>query len=78
MYHLEEGGKNGSEFKSIPCGIYWAVQTIFTVGYGDIYPHSYIGMLFGAVFMLTGPGIMCVPLLSIITKFADEYEGRTK
>ncbi|MCB1050779.1 MAG: ion transporter [Acidobacteria bacterium] len=58
MYVLE-GEKNG--FTSIPVGIYWAIVTMTTVGYGDISPATPAGRFLAAMVMLLGYGIIAVP-----------------
>jgi voltage-gated potassium channel len=47
-----EGKANG--FVSIPKGIYWAVVTISTVGYGDVTPKTPLGQLIASALMLMG------------------------
>ena len=74
MYYLEDRGRNGSGFTTIPQGMYWAIQTISTVGYGDITPFTIGGMLFASAFMLFGALTMSIPVLSIVTKFEAEYD----
>lgn len=58
MYQIE-GEENG--FTSIPAGMYWAVVTVTTVGYGDISPHTVVGRLLASVLMILGYGIIAVP-----------------
>ena len=74
IYYLEDGGTNGSGFTTIPMGMYWAVQTISTVGYGDVTPLTIGGMLFASAFMLFGAITMSIPVLSIVAKFEAEYD----
>jgi voltage-gated potassium channel len=57
--YLIEGPENG--FTSIPTGVYWAVVTLTTVGYGDIAPQTTIGRLLAVAVMLVGYGIIAVP-----------------
>lgn len=59
MYALE-GDKNG-DIASIPEGIYWAVVTITTVGYGDISPITPVGRFVSVVVMLLGYAVIAVP-----------------
>ncbi len=59
LMYLVEGGENG--FTSIPRGIYWAIVTITTVGYGDIAPHTNLGQALAAVLMILGYAIIAVP-----------------
>jgi voltage-gated potassium channel len=58
MYQIE-GDANG--FTSIPAGMYWAVVTVTTVGYGDISPRTVPGRLLASVLMILGYGIIAVP-----------------
>ena len=58
MYYVE-GPQNG--FTSIPRGVYWAVVTMTTVGYGDIAPGTDLGQAIAALIMVLGYGIIAVP-----------------
>lgn len=55
-----EGDKNPS-ISSIPRGIYWAVVTITTVGYGDIAPVTSVGQFISVIVMLLGYSVIAVP-----------------
>jgi len=48
-------------FTSIPRSVYWAIVTITTVGYGDIYPQTIIGQTLASVIMILGYAIIAVP-----------------
>lgn len=54
-----EGPENG--FTSIPRGVYWAVVTMTTVGYGDISPSTPIGQFIAMTIMILGYGVIAVP-----------------
>ena len=58
MYVLE-GEEHG--FTSIPKGIYWAIVTLTTVGYGDVSPNTSLGQTLAAVLMILGYSIIAVP-----------------
>jgi voltage-gated potassium channel len=57
--YLIEGDQNG--FDSIPHGVYWAIVTLTTVGYGDITPHTVLGRVLASFIMILGYGIIAVP-----------------
>ncbi|OVE80167.1 ion transporter [bacterium J17] len=57
--YVVEGAESG--FTSIPKGMYWAVVTLTTVGYGDIAPQSTFGQTISALLMIAGYGIIAVP-----------------
>jgi voltage-gated potassium channel len=59
LMYLIEGDENG--FTSIPRGMYWAIVTLTTVGYGDISPQTNLGQSIAAVIMVLGYGIIAVP-----------------
>ena len=48
-------------FRNAFSGLWWAVATLTTVGYGDIYPVTAIGRIFGAVIALLGIGMVGIP-----------------
>lgn len=57
--YIIEGPENG--FDSIPKGIYWAIVTLTTVGYGDMVPLTAIGKAMASMLMIMGYGIIAVP-----------------
>ncbi len=59
LMYLIEGGEAG--FTSIPRGMYWAIVTMTTVGYGDISPQTPLGQILASVVMVMGYGILAVP-----------------
>ena len=54
-----EGPEHG--FTSMPMGMYWAISTVTTVGYGDITPSTAVGKIFASAMMLVGWSILAVP-----------------
>jgi voltage-gated potassium channel len=50
-------------------GIYWAISTVTTVGYGDIYPHTDGGRVIAAAVMLTGIGFVAVITGAVAERF---------
>ncbi len=59
MYSVE--GSANPNISSIPKGIYWAIVTITTVGYGDITPTTDIGQVIAGIVMILGYSIIAVP-----------------
>jgi len=57
--YLVEGPEHG--FASIPEGMYWAIVTLTTVGYGDVVPQTALGKAFAAAIMVLGYGVIAVP-----------------
>ena len=58
-------------FPSIGSGLWWAVQTVTTVGYGDEIPMSLAGRLVAALVMLLGIGFLTVITASITSTFVS-------
>ena len=59
LMYLIEGPENG--FTSIPRGIYWAIVTLTTVGFGDITPSTVAGQFLASLIMILGYSIIAVP-----------------
>jgi voltage-gated potassium channel len=56
-------------FPSIGSGLWWAVQTVTTVGYGDHVPETAAGQILAAIVMLLGIGFITVITASITGAF---------
>ncbi len=64
-------------FSSIPHSLWWAVATLTTVGYGDVYPVTSGGKLFTAIVLFIGLGIVAVPtglVATALTRQPDPAE----
>jgi voltage-gated potassium channel len=66
------------EFGSLWDGVWWAVVTVTTVGYGDIYPKTVEGRLIGMVLMFVGIGFLSLLTAAVASRFvrqerADEH-----
>jgi voltage-gated potassium channel len=59
IMYLVEGEQSG--FDSIPRGMYWAIVTMTTVGFGDITPKTVPGQFIASVLMILGYGVLAVP-----------------
>jgi voltage-gated potassium channel len=58
-------------FPSIGSGLWWAVQTVTTVGYGDHVPANVAGRLVAALVMLVGIGFLTVITAAITSTFVS-------
>jgi voltage-gated potassium channel len=59
LMYVVEGPENG--FTSIPVGVYWAITTMTTVGFGDVTPKTDLGRFVASLMMLMGWGTLAVP-----------------
>jgi potassium voltage-gated channel Shaw-related subfamily C protein 1 len=62
-----------NDFTSIPVGLWWAIVTMTTVGYGDMTPRTYVGMFVGSLCALTGVLTIALPVPVIVSNFALFY-----
>ena len=72
MYSLEHEAQP-EVFTNAFSGIWWSVSTLLTVGYGDIYPITNLGKLFGIVISFLGVGMVAIPTGIISAGFVDQY-----
>lgn len=60
MYSLEHEAQP-EVFRNAFSGIWWAASTLLTVGYGDIYPVTTLGKVFGIFISFLGVGMVAIP-----------------
>lgn len=74
VYYAERIQANPeNNFHSIPLGLWWALVTMTTVGYGDMVPKTYVGMFVGALCALAGVLTIALPVPVIVSNFAMYY-----
>jgi voltage-gated potassium channel len=64
------------DFHSLGDGMWFAIQTITTVGYGDVVPHAGEGRAIGAFVMLSGIGFLTVVTASVTAAFVEYNRAR--
>ena len=74
MYYAERIAPNpDNDFNSIPLGLWWALVTMTTVGYGDMVPKTYLWMFVGAICVLGGVLTVALPVPVIVSNFEMYY-----
>ena len=77
LYFVEGvGGLQQESFASIPRAIWWAIATLTTVGYGDVYPVTPLGRFFASVIAIAGIGMVALPAGVFASAFSDELRER--
>lgn len=77
LYFVEGvGGQQQESFASIPRALWWAIATLTTVGYGDVYPVTPLGRIFASVIALAGIGVVALPAGVFASAFSDELRER--
>ena len=72
MYSLEHDAQP-EVFKNAFSGMWWAVSTLLTVGYGDIYPITPMGKFLGILITFLGVGMVAIPTGIISAGFVEQY-----
>ena len=72
MYSIEHDAQPEA-FANGFSGMWWAVSTILTVGYGDIYPVTTFGKIMAIVIAFLGVGLVAMPTGIISAGFVEEY-----
>ncbi len=75
LMYVVEGAAGG--FTSVPRGVYWAIVTLTTVGYGDITPQTTLGQMISAFVMILGYCIIAVPTGIVSAEMAKEASPST-
>ena len=72
MYSVEHTAQPEA-FKNAFSGIWWSVSTVFTVGYGDIYPVTVLGRVMGVIITFLGVGAVAIPTGILSAGFVEHY-----
>ena len=64
-------------FTDIWISFWWALLTITTIGYGDIYPTDVPGRIIGSLCAVCGIMLLALPIAVIISKYSDLYGHRS-
>ena len=72
MYYAENRVQPDN-FSSITATLWWAVATLTTVGYGDVYPVTVIGKILATIIAIAGIGIVALPTGIISSGFVEEF-----
>lgn len=70
-----EGPTQPKAFGSIPRAMWWAMATLTTVGYGDVYPVTAMGKVFASISALTSIAIVAMPTGIMAAAFSDAFQS---
>ena len=76
LLYFIEGDAKPEAFGSITRSLWWAIVTLTTVGYGDVYPETVLGRIAAGFVALAGVGIVAMPTGILASSFAEEFRER--
>ena len=75
MYYIEHQAQP-DVFRNVFDGIWWAIVTFTTTGYGDIYPVTYLGKFLGMIISLIGIAMIALPTGIVSSAFMNVIQQR--
>lgn len=60
-----------ADFPSLGVGLWWSLQTVTTVGYGDVVPTTAVGRVVGAMIMLEAIAFVAILTAAITSNFVE-------
>jgi voltage-gated potassium channel len=76
MVYFAEHEAQPKAFGSIPHAMWWAVMTLSTVGYGDMYPITPLGRFLAALIAILGVALFAMPTAILASGFIEEMHNR--
>lgn len=77
MYSIENNAQP-EVFKNAFDALWWALATLTTVGYGDIYPITVLGKILSSIIAILGIGLVAVPTGIISAGFMESIQSEEK
>jgi len=77
IYYAEHDAQP-ENFPSIPASMWWAIVTLTTVGYGDVYPVTPVGKVLAGFIALLGIGLVALPAGIIASGFEEEIRRQRR
>ena len=74
LMYLLEGDEQPNVFTSIPAAMWWSIETLTTVGYGDMVPMTVLGRLLGGAISIVGIGTLALFSGLITIGFLDQLK----
>jgi voltage-gated potassium channel len=78
LLYLAEGEAQPDKFGSIPRSLWWAIVTLTTVGYGDVYPVTALGRFFAGVIAICGVTLIALPTGLFASSFTEAMERQRR
>jgi len=75
LLYFVEGSAQPEAFGSIPRAMWWAMATLTTVGYGDVYPITVMGKICAGIIALISIGVVALPAGIIAANFSDKLKN---
>ena len=76
--HMKSGTTRNPAVDSVWTGLYWAITTMTTTGYGDIVPITAFGRIIGFVVMVISIGVVAIPAGIFSAGFVEEFRAADK
>lgn len=77
IYYVEHEAQP-TQFSSIPQAMWWGVNAMTTVGYGDLRPITPLGKVLGGIIAILGVAIFALPTGILASGFAEHIRGQNK
>ena len=77
LAYMAERAVQPDVFGTIPDAVWWALETVTTVGYGDVVPKTAAGRIIGGLTMVTGILMIALPIAIIGSSFAEVIRQRS-
>ena len=76
LMYFVEGDDQPVKLGSIPLALWWGMETLTTVGYGDVHPVTGPGRVLGSLIMLLGIAMFALPAAILGSAYYEEMQKR--